>query len=57
MPILGVRSPSSQPPTPCSNSAPVIMLIEIQPVPGVPLVIDDLGYTDDGITHVSARLG
>ena len=39
----------------------VIMSIETQPVPRVPvadrLVIDDLGYTDDGITHVSARFG
>ena len=39
----------------------VIMSIETQPVPRVPLadrlVTDDLGYTDDGITHASARLG
>jgi K+ transporter len=39
----------------------VIMSVETQPVPRVPasdrLVIDDLGYTDDGITHVSARFG
>ena len=39
----------------------VIMSIETQPVPRVPaaerLVIDDLGYSDDGITHVSARFG
>ena len=39
----------------------VIMSIETQPVPRVPpddrLVIDDLGYPDDGITHVSARFG
>jgi KUP system potassium uptake protein len=39
----------------------VIMSIETQPVPRVPLadrlVIDALGYTDDGITHVSARFG
>ena len=39
----------------------VIMSIETQPVPRVPptdrLMIDDLGYTDDGITHVSARFG
>jgi KUP system potassium uptake protein len=39
----------------------VIMSIETQPVPRVPttdrLVIDDLGYTDDAITHVSARFG
>jgi KUP system potassium uptake protein len=39
----------------------VIMSIETQPVPRVPvadrLVIDDLGYSDDGITHVTARFG
>ena len=39
----------------------VIMSIETQPVPRVPvadrLVIDDLGYSDDGITHVTARCG
>jgi KUP system potassium uptake protein len=39
----------------------VIVSIETQPVPYVPtgerLVIDELGYTDDGITHVSARFG
>ncbi len=39
----------------------VILSIETQPVPRVPttdrLMIDDLGYTDDGITHVSARFG
>ena len=39
----------------------VIMSIDTQPVPRVPptdrLMIDDLGYTDDGITHVSARFG
>ena len=39
----------------------VIMSIETQPVPRVSvadrLVIDDLGYTDDGITHVGARFG
>jgi KUP system potassium uptake protein len=39
----------------------VIVSIETQPVPRVPvadrLVIDDLGYSDDGITHVSARFG
>jgi KUP system potassium uptake protein len=39
----------------------VIVSIETQPVPYVPaanrLVIDDLGYTDDGITHVSVRFG
>ncbi|HEX2808635.1 MAG TPA: KUP/HAK/KT family potassium transporter, partial [Kineosporiaceae bacterium] len=39
----------------------VILSIETQPVPYVAaadrLVLDDLGYTDDGITHVSARFG
>jgi KUP system potassium uptake protein len=39
----------------------VILSIQTQPVPHVPLtdrlVIDDLGYTDDGITHVEARFG
>ena len=39
----------------------VIVTIETQPVPRVAmadrLVIDDLGYTDDGITGVSARFG
>jgi len=39
----------------------VIISIDKQRVPRVPptdrLVIDDLGYTDDGITHVSARFG
>lgn len=39
----------------------VILSIETLPVPHVALadrlVIDDLGYTDDGITHVGARFG
>ena len=39
----------------------VIMSIETEPVPRVPpaerIVVDQLGYTDDGITHVSARFG
>jgi KUP system potassium uptake protein len=39
----------------------VILSIETFAVPHVPapdrLVIDDLGYTDDGITHASARFG
>ncbi|WP_037074690.1 potassium transporter Kup [Pseudonocardia spinosispora] len=39
----------------------VIVSIETRPVPRVPrsdrLVIDALGYTDDGITYVSARFG
>ena len=39
----------------------VILSIETSPVPHVPpadrLVIDDLGYTDDGITHADARFG
>ena len=43
------------------NEHVVILSIETRPVPHVPpadrLVIDDLGYTDDGITHASARFG
>jgi KUP system potassium uptake protein len=39
----------------------VILTVETRPVPHVPLeerlAIDDLGYVDDGITHVSARFG
>ena len=39
----------------------VLLSIETMPVPHVPpadrLVIDDLGYSDDGITHVTARFG
>ena len=39
----------------------VILSIETMPVPHVAaadrLVIDDLGYADDGITHVTARFG
>ncbi|MFL5827234.1 MAG: potassium transporter Kup [Thermoleophilaceae bacterium] len=39
----------------------VILSIETMPVPHVPvadrLVIDDLGYADDGISHVGARFG
>ncbi|MFL5846371.1 MAG: potassium transporter Kup [Solirubrobacteraceae bacterium] len=39
----------------------VIISIEVQNVPHVPedeqVVIDDLGYSDDGISHVTARLG
>ena len=39
----------------------VILSVETMPVPHVPaaerLVIDDLGYGDDGITHVAARFG
>jgi KUP system potassium uptake protein len=39
----------------------VILSIETAPVPHIPvaerLVIDDLGYEDDGITHVGARFG
>jgi KUP system potassium uptake protein len=39
----------------------VIISIQTLPVPRVPvaerLVIDELGYTDDGILHVSARFG
>jgi KUP system potassium uptake protein len=39
----------------------VILSIETLPMPHVPpadrLVIDDLGYADDGISHVTARFG
>jgi KUP system potassium uptake protein len=39
----------------------VILALETLPVPRVPvserLVVDDLGYTDDGITHATARFG
>jgi KUP system potassium uptake protein len=39
----------------------VIMSIAIEPVPRIPVdqrvVVDDLGYADDGITHVTARFG
>ncbi|MBP2704945.1 potassium transporter Kup [Microbispora sp. RL4-1S] len=39
----------------------VIMSIETEPVPRVPaarrIVVDDLGYADDGIIHVIARFG
>jgi KUP system potassium uptake protein len=39
----------------------VILSIETRPLPHVPiadrLVIDDLGHSDDGITHVGAHLG
>jgi KUP system potassium uptake protein len=39
----------------------VIMSIEIEPVPRVSedqrVDVDDLGYADDGITHVTARFG
>jgi KUP system potassium uptake protein len=39
----------------------VILSIEMLPVPHVPaaerLVIDDLGYSDDGIAHADARFG
>jgi len=39
----------------------LILSLETVPVPHVPpaerIVVDDLGYSDDGITHVSARLG
>jgi KUP system potassium uptake protein len=43
------------------NEHVVILTIETLSVPHVPLadrlVIDDLGYTDDGITHAGARFG
>jgi len=39
----------------------VIMSIDTEPVPRVPadqrVEVDDLGYSDDGITHVTARFG
>ncbi len=39
----------------------VILSIETEPVPRVPahqrITVDDLGYRDDGITHVTARFG
>ncbi|MGW1888440.1 potassium transporter Kup [Streptomyces sp. NPDC001970] len=39
----------------------VILAIETEPVPRVPadqrIVVDDLGYADDGIIHVTARFG
>jgi KUP system potassium uptake protein len=39
----------------------LIMSIDIMPVPRVPagerIVVDDLGYADDGISHVGARFG
>ncbi|WP_033287787.1 potassium transporter Kup [Amycolatopsis jejuensis] len=39
----------------------VIVSVETQPVPRVPdgdrVVIDELGYPDDGITHVTAKFG
>jgi KUP system potassium uptake protein len=39
----------------------VIMAIETEPVPRVPadqrMIVDDLGYADDGIIHVTARYG
>ena len=51
-------------PTPAPGSGPrstVIMSIDTEPVPRVPaerrVVIDDLGYSDDRIIHVSARFG
>ncbi|MFE5813812.1 potassium transporter Kup [Streptomyces sp. NPDC056479] len=39
----------------------VILAIQTEPVPRVPveerIVVDDLGYADDGIIHVTARFG
>jgi len=39
----------------------VILSIQTEPVPRIPaderLVVDDLGYADDGIVHVTARFG
>ncbi|MGZ4182489.1 MAG: KUP/HAK/KT family potassium transporter, partial [Solirubrobacteraceae bacterium] len=43
------------------NEHVVILSIQTLAVPHVPaddrLVLDDLGYTDDGITHATARFG
>ena len=43
------------------NEHVVILSIETRPVPHVPpverLVLDDLGYRDDGIAHATARFG
>ncbi len=43
------------------NEHVVILTIETRPVPHVPpadrLVLDDLGYRDDGIAHATARFG
>jgi len=43
------------------NEHVVILSIETQEIPHVPpaerIVIDDLGYKDDGITHATARFG
>jgi KUP system potassium uptake protein len=39
----------------------VILSVETEPVPRIPdhqrVTIDDLGYADDGITHVATRFG
>ncbi|MEW2161344.1 potassium transporter Kup [Streptomyces sp. NPDC007189] len=39
----------------------VILSLETEPVPRVPadqrIAVDDLGYTDDGVIHVTARFG
>src|SRR5262249_44846686 len=39
----------------------IILALETRPVPHVPaarrIVVDDLGYRDDQITHVTARFG
>jgi KUP system potassium uptake protein len=43
------------------HASTVILSIEFERIPHVPdaerIVIDDLGYADDGITHVTARFG
>ena len=43
------------------HASVVILAIETEHVPHVPasdrLVVDDLGYSDDGITHATARFG
>ena len=53
-------APTSSTTTRCTSSV-VIISIETLKVPNVPRAtrssIDDLGYRDDGISHVTARLG
>ena len=47
--------------TTCSHEHVVILSLETEPVPRVPedqrMTVDDLGYADDGILHVTARFG
>ena len=53
-------APTSSTTTRCTSNV-VIISIETLKVPNVPeaeqVTIDDLGYRDDGISHVTARLG